>query len=743
MIEIGRAMAGMLARRIRALFLSAALVSLSGSLAAQHLIGTVPISQSSWNLATNSVTKKVYIGATYSDGLTVIDENSLSTIVLPVSQPSFLAVDEVRNKIYTVGFGGMTVIDGATNETTTVRVLGGPMAFNPVTNKVYVVNLFGGITVVDGSTLATTDIAFSQQISVPQVVVDTVTNKIFVPNTYPPDGIFVIDGITNATTFLPTEDIPEAAVADNFLNKVYVGASGLLDNRTKVIVVDGATLSTHTVDVGQGFGGPNWMAVNPRTHKVYFASIRVDVNNVGLAVLDGTTLATSSVDLVQHYPTSIAVEPVTDRVYIPYNNNVTGNGLLAVNGQSNSVSQVFSGGTPWRVAVDSVTDRIYVTDQQNGLAWVVAGPDALQFVPVTPCRVVDTRQPNGTFGGPPIQGGTYRSFPLTQGDCNIAANAAAYSLNVTVVPQGRLSYLTIWPDGEAQPTVSTMNSFDGRVKANAAIVPAGIASAVDVYASDTANVILDINGYFKRANNMALTFYSVEPCRVVDSRNANGPLGGPYLVGSQERDFPILTSDCGIPANAQAYSFNITALPHTRLDYLSVWPQGQTQPVVSTLNAPTGTVTANAAIVPAGTGGGVAVFPTNDTDLLIDINGYFASPGPQGMSLYTVTPCRILDTRSSRGAFSGTILIDVIDSGCGLQHAQAFVLNATVVPQGRLGYLNLWPTTEFQPTTSVLNAMDGAITSNMAIVTNIDGWLDAYASHPTQLILDGFSYFAP
>jgi len=48
----------------------------------------------------------------------------------------------------------------------------------------------------------------------------------------------------------------------------------------------------------------------------------------------------------------------------------------------------------------------------------------------------------------------------------------AYSLNVTVVPSGPLGYLTLWPSGETQPLVSTLNS-DGRVKADAAIVPAG------------------------------------------------------------------------------------------------------------------------------------------------------------------------------------------------------------------------------------------------------------------------------
>ena len=121
---------------------------------------------------------------------------------------------------------------------------------------------------------------------------------------------------------------------------------------------------------------------------------------------------------------------------------------------------------------------------------------ALELVAVTPCRVVDTRRADGTFGGPAISGGTSRSFPIPQGSCDIPTTAAAYSLNVTVVPNGLLGYLTIWPTGEDQPVVSTMNSLDGRIKANAAIVPAGTSEAVSVYVTNTTNVVLDIDGYF-------------------------------------------------------------------------------------------------------------------------------------------------------------------------------------------------------------------------------------------------------
>jgi hypothetical protein len=330
------------------------------------------------------------------------------------------------------------------------------------------------------------------------------------------------------------------------------------------------------------------------------------------------------------------------------------------------------------------------------------------------------------------------------------SSAASYSLNVTLIPSnGPVGYLTIWPASQLQPTVSTMNS-DGRIKANAAIVSAGVNGAVSVYVTNTANVILDIDGYFGPASSSTLQFYPLTPCRVLDTRKPNGDLGGPYLQGQQERDFPVLESTC-IPsnANAVAYSLNFTAVPlqlGQPLGYLTVWPTGEPQPLVSTLNNLTGTIVANAAIVPAGTGGEISVYPTNNTNLVADIDGYFAAAGQGGLALYPAVPCRVIDTRKGNGAFSGTLSppVDVVDSPCGIPStAQAYVFNATVVPVGSLGYLTLWPDGEQQPVVSTLNAIDGAITSNMAIVPNLDGKTDAYASGITQLILDISSYFAP
>jgi len=261
-------------------------------------------------------------------------------------------------------------------------------------------------------------------------------------------------------------------------------------------------------------------------------------------------------------------------------------------------------------------------------------------------------------------------------------------------------------------------------------------------------VILDINGYFTGPGAGTLQFYPLTPCRVVDTRGAIGPLGGPSLSAG-ERDFPVTSSPC-IPSgsNAVAYSMNFTAIPYPSghsLSYLTVWPEGGTQPLVSTLNNPTATNVANAAIVPAGTGGGISVYVPTTSNLAIDIDGYFAPPVSGGLNFYRGSPCRVMDTRQSQGPFTGELTIDVQGSDCTLPASAAgYVFNATVVPQSGFHYLTLWPNGQPEPGVSTLNAPDGYVASNMAIVPTTNGKIDADATGGmTHLILDISGNFAP
>ncbi len=387
--------------------------------------------------------------------------------------------------------------------------------------------------------------------------------------------------------------------------------------------------------------------------------------------------------------------------------------------------------------------------------------NGLYFIPVTPCRVIDTRLPDPTFGGGPYAAGESRTYAIRNsaavgcGSAPVPASAdvQAYSLNVTVVPRGSLGFLTVYPGGATRPGVSTLNSYDGRIKANAAIVPANTGDAnrgISIYAQDATDVIVDINGYYVPSSNSgSLAYYPLPPCRAVDTRASTGLLGqNTPLLGGASQDYS-LTNVCSLPSTAQAYALNYTVLPRNgSLTYLTTWPTGTNRPGVSTLNALTGAVTANAAIVPVGSNGSVSVFGTQDTDLIIDVAGYYAPPTAGGLALYNVAPCRAFDSRNAGSSplTGGTAASQNIASGgtCSVPAtAQSYVLNATVLPSGRLGYLTAWATGAGQPVQSVLNAYDGQVTSNLAVVPTVNGYVSTFANANTGLLLDLSAYFAP
>jgi hypothetical protein len=383
-------------------------------------------------------------------------------------------------------------------------------------------------------------------------------------------------------------------------------------------------------------------------------------------------------------------------------------------------------------------------------AWAQTGS---RFVPVTPCRVADTRNTSGPFGGPTMAGGQTRSFAIPQSPCGIPATAQAYSLNVTVVPNGPLGYLSLWPTGQAQPGVSTLNSWGGTVVANAAIVPAGTSGAVSVFVSNPTDVILDINGYFTSTGSAnSASFYPVTPCRVADTRNPAGQFGGPTMTSGQTRNFPIPQSPCGVPTTASAYAMNVTVVPDGPLGFLTTWPTGQALPNTSTLNSWTGKVLANAALVPAGTNEAISVFASNPTDVILDINGYFGQPGQAGgLSFFPVTPCRVADTRNASGPFGGpemaggtTRSFAIPTSNCNVPStAAAYSVNVTVVPDGPLGYLSAWPAGASQPNVSTLNSWDGSVAANAAIIpAGTNAAIDVFVTNNTNVILDINGYFA-
>ena len=122
------------------------------------------------------------------------------------------------------------------------------------------------------------------------------------------------------------------------------------------------------------------------------------------------------------------------------------------------------------------------------------------------------------------------------------------------------------------------------------------------------------------------------PCRIVDTRAGqgfSGAFGPPGLIGNAVgRTFPIQSNNtCPIPSIAGAYSFNLRVVAPAPFGFITAYPTPGPLPLAATLNWAQSLIVGNAAIVPAGTSGSVDLYANANTDVVIDINGYYAPPG--------------------------------------------------------------------------------------------------------------------
>ncbi len=122
------------------------------------------------------------------------------------------------------------------------------------------------------------------------------------------------------------------------------------------------------------------------------------------------------------------------------------------------------------------------------------------FYSLTPCRLVDTRNATGPYGGPALSNGTQRSFVLT-GQCGVPQGASAVAANVTVDAPPTGGSLEAWPGTGAPPAnVSLISYRSGHILANNAILGLdglGNTSMQITQSSGTCNILIDVFGYFQ------------------------------------------------------------------------------------------------------------------------------------------------------------------------------------------------------------------------------------------------------
>ncbi len=158
--------------------------------------------------------------------------------------------------------------------------------------------------------------------------------------------------------------------------------------------------------------------------------------------------------------------------------------------------------TQARVRVSCVGNVFFDISNANFTIATGAGAVATDFYALTPCRIVDTRNPDGPTGGPALAGGTIRSFPIT-GSCGVPADATSVEVNVTVVMPTASGDLRLFPSGITPPLVATINFSAGQIRSNNAIVgltgtiPGSVDVQTDLAGAGASHFVLDVTGYFK------------------------------------------------------------------------------------------------------------------------------------------------------------------------------------------------------------------------------------------------------
>ncbi|HSB63124.1 MAG TPA: M12 family metallo-peptidase [Thermoanaerobaculia bacterium] len=122
----------------------------------------------------------------------------------------------------------------------------------------------------------------------------------------------------------------------------------------------------------------------------------------------------------------------------------------------------------------------------------------------------------------------------------------------------------------------------------------------------------------------ATLLHPLTPCRVLDTRNAVGPLGGPAIGGGGQRTF-IVSNSCGVPPGAVAVSANATIVNPAAQGDLIVYPAGISAPTASTISFRAGRTRANNVQIYLALDGSIVARNNSGgaLDFVVDVNGYY------------------------------------------------------------------------------------------------------------------------
>lgn len=232
----------------------------------------------------------------------------------------------------------------------------------------------------------------------------------------------------------------------------------------------------------------------------------------------------------------------------------------------------------------------------------------------------------------------------------------------------------------------------------------------------------------------AARYEPVTPFRYVDSRIG---LRSVRLTGGTVTPIQI-TSD----PNILAVSANFVSTDSSAAGYLTTYNCTSNRPEVSTLGYKPGTVVANQAFVPL-TDGRMCIYSMMDTDVVVDINGYYRRGNGAGFT--PITPVRLTDTRDSGARLQAGEVRPLAVSGVSPGapgNATAVALNLTAIDPELPGFIRVFPCgSPAGNEISSINFGQWEVRANTVVVPVTDGTVCLQANVAVDVAVDLSGYF--
>jgi IPT/TIG domain len=232
------------------------------------------------------------------------------------------------------------------------------------------------------------------------------------------------------------------------------------------------------------------------------------------------------------------------------------------------------------------------------------------------------------------------------------------------------------------------------------------------------------------------------PNRILDTRTS-----GQTLTGGVSLNLTVAGGTTGVPATATGVVLNVTATNTSAPSFLTVWPAGSPRATVSSLNWAAGETRPNLVNVSVGAGGQVSIYNSaGSADVVVDEEGYFAAPVGTAGGYNSLSPARLLDTRSSGQTMGTGSTIDLPILGAGglpASGVSAVVLNVTATNTSTAGFFTVFPSLTTRPTASNVNWAAGWTVPNRVIVkVGTNGSVSIYNSQGlADVVIDVSGYF--